>query len=76
MRTSPKLFCGGIKSAQYQQNVKNNVDREKMTIRCSKCKAVEDTFEAEENPEDFGYTKIRNKWYCTPCVLELKNKKK
>jgi transposase-like protein len=37
------------------------------TINCNKCKKVEDTFTADEKPEDFGWIKYRGKWYCASC---------
>ncbi len=37
------------------------------TIVCNKCKSIEDTFEKDENPEDFGWFPNRKKWYCPAC---------
>lgn len=42
------------------------------TISCSKCKKIEDTFEKDEKPEDFGWILHRNRWYCGPCSHEIK----
>lgn len=46
-------------------------DKDSYTISCCKCKKVEDTFTKDENPNDFGWTKYRNKWYCKPCFDNL-----
>ena len=43
-----------------------------ITIRCSKCKMIEDEFNHNEKPEDFGYTKKGKKWYCPPCSTTIK----
>lgn len=42
------------------------------TLFCPKCKKIEDEFNEKEKPEDFGWFKHRNKWYCPSCSNEFK----
>lgn len=45
-------------------------DDDSYTITCHKCKALEDTFAKNENPEEYGWSFIKNKWYCSACLKE------
>ena len=61
-------------------NLKNytsftNENKNSFTISCSKCKKIEDTFENDEKPEDYGWTFHRKKWYCGPCSKTISKEK-
>jgi len=43
------------------------------TIFCSKCKSIEDTFEQNEKPEEYGWIFYRKKWYCPICKRSMQN---
>lgn len=53
----------------FEENIKSE------TIECSgKNCHIADTFEENENPEDYGYIKYRNKWYHNKYCLPTKGK--